>query len=107
MSGRPEIGTSGFANVSPEARRREPVPAIRTTASLIGRIISPRLRFLMEYQARARHSSADGEALSSNLPDRQLPYVASLRRSHPKPATPMLISITAEPVSGTDWALRL
>jgi hypothetical protein len=38
MSGRPKIGTSGFGNISPGARRREPVPAIRTTASVISRI---------------------------------------------------------------------
>jgi hypothetical protein len=38
MSGRPKIGTSGFGNNSPEARRREPAPAIRITASVISRI---------------------------------------------------------------------
>jgi hypothetical protein len=38
MSGRPTIGTSGFGKISPEARNREPAPAIRITASVISYI---------------------------------------------------------------------
>src|SRR5438067_1217751 len=38
ISGRPRIGTSGLGNNSPDARKREPVPAMSTTASVISRI---------------------------------------------------------------------